>query len=185
MAWLICCLCSTRIMRQIISYRGRTRATAEQQREPEQGKPTHLTSDRQQAGRACGCASVLLLLSRLHSRAQGGFGFGFGFSFVLFSLLIQKCSRHYPFGKMLRIVFVRRGVLTLVSLPHVVSVSITISVAVAAAVVVVVGLVDVTISSLAAAHELWFLNCFLCVYLLLNCFRSSECYVFFFFSSQK
>lgn len=83
---------------------------------------------------------------------------------VSFSL-IKKCSRHYPFGKMLRIVFVLRGVLTLVSrLPHVVSAPITIS-------VVLVGLVDVTIiiiSLAAAAPELWFLNCFLSLYLLLN-----------------
>lgn len=89
MAWLICCLCSTRIMRQIISYRGRTRATAEQQREPEQGKPTHLTSDRQQVGRACGnclwvckCAPIAIPLAQ---SSTGWFRFRLQFRFIFFT----------------------------------------------------------------------------------------------------
>lgn len=105
-----------------------------------QGKPTHLTSVWQQVGRACGCRclclSVPIAIPLAQSLAQGGFSSSYSSVSVTpvsvsFSL-IKKCSRHYPFGKMLRIVFVLRGVLTLVSrLPHVVSVPITISVVLA------------------------------------------------------
>lgn len=130
---LICCLClgwrqAVRIMRQIIS------------RNRETGKANALDF-RLAASWACLRLPMPVLVCSYCYPARTVTRTGW-FQFKLFVVsatpvsvsfsLIKKCSRHYPFGKMLRIVFVLRGVLTLVSrLPHVVSAPITISVVLA------------------------------------------------------
>lgn len=116
---------AARIMRKIISYcRGRRRNW-------ETGKANALDF-RLAASWACLLQCSYCYPAHTQSLAQGGSQFKLFVGSVSVSVsfsLIKKCSRHYPFGKMLRIVFVLRGVLTLVSrLPHVVSAPITISV---------------------------------------------------------